>query len=204
MSLKLRLASIWLPKSTLIHELERISKLTITALDSTLQAYGPEDLEIIRRNEKPMQGNLNEMRTFMCLAHNSRVAALVKALGKEKAIKVSRQIMFNVGRQLGQEVRTRLKVGSSVNDLLRAAKVLYKILGIRFEFNKKGDDKGVLCVDRCFLADHYSEDACLVLSAVDEGVVRGLNPQIRMEFKERLTTGRPACIAQLYFSFTGR
>jgi hypothetical protein len=36
-----------------------------------------------------------------------------------------------------------------------------------------------------------------VLSGADEGVVSGLNSQVEMIFKEKITEGAPACIAAI-------
>jgi hypothetical protein len=87
-----------------------------------------------------------------------------------------------------------LGVGSSFHDLETAAKILYKILGINFKIeNKEGNV--IMVVNRCALSKYYSPEACMVLSAADEGVVRGLNENMNMQFKERITEGASECIA---------
>jgi hypothetical protein len=181
----------------LLRELDRITELTIVALDSLLEKHAPWSLAKVLNYKKPMTGDLKKRRTAMANAHNIRVAALVDALGKDDAVRLGRQVLFQVGLNLGKETRCRLGVGDSVEDLLRAARVLYRILGIKFEVQWKNKTHAQLIVHRCALADDYTATACLVLSATDEGVVQGLNPRIAMMFKERITAGAPKCIACL-------
>lgn len=197
MSLRLRVASRWLPKSILLRALECVDELTTGALDALLEEYAPASLKEVQGGKAPMAGGLDERRAIMANAHNLRVAALVDALGREEAVRLGRCLLFQVGMRLGQEARLRLGVGDSVGDILRAARVLYRVLGIDFEVQWEGKNRALLVVNRCALAAHYSEVACLVLSAADEGVIQGLNPRVSMAFQERITAGAPKCMARL-------
>jgi hypothetical protein len=196
MGLRLRLASLWLPGPLLVRELERIAERTTAALDSLLEDHAPESLREIRRvEETPATGSLEQRRAAMAVAQNARVEALVGAIGREEAIRLGRSSLHEVGVGLGREVRRRLGVGDDPMDLVRAARLLYRVLGIGFRVEWQGGDKAVLLVDRCALAESYSDEACLVLSAVDEGVVRGLSPRLGMSFEERIAAGAPRCVA---------
>ena len=196
MSLKSRLAARWIPESMLIRELDRVAELTTGALDHLLQQYAPGALKKLQKNNKPPAGDLQTRRSVMANAHNARVRALIDAIGAEETQRIARQSLFKVGIQLGTEARKRLDVGSDLNDLVKAAKVLYKVLGIEFVIERR-DEKTVIVIHRCALAEHYTPDACMILSAADEGVVKGLNPKISMAFEERITAGAPKCIARL-------
>lgn len=198
MSLKLRIASLWTPKSMLIQELDRVSDETTGALDRLLRQYAPNKLDELKRKDIPMNGKLEERRAAMASAHNSRVQALVDQLGLDKAIKIGRKSLYKVGLKLGFEARKRLGVSDDEEDLFRAARILYKVLGISFRVNQR-NARTILCIDRCALSNYYSKDACHVLSAADEGVVKGLNSNVDMVFKERITAGAPECIADLKF-----
>jgi hypothetical protein len=102
--------------------------------------------------------------------------------------------MYDVGYHLGQDARRRLGVGDDFKDLQIAAKILYKVLGIEFKIeNKEGNI--IMIVNRCALSKYYTREACVVLSAADEGVVHGLNENMNMEFKERITDGASECMA---------
>ncbi len=210
MTVKLRLLSIWTPRRILIRELDRVAALTTGALDGLLRERAPGR----RVADIPLGGSLEERRAAMAANQRARVAALVEALGAEEAVRAGREALFPVGERLGREARGRLGVGDGFGDLVRAAKVLYRVLGINFDIAREGPGAGTesepesepgatLLVDRCALSEHYTREACLILSAADEGVVRGLNPAMGMEFRERITEGAPKCVAQLRLSGGG-
>jgi hypothetical protein len=131
----------------------------------------------------------------MAAAHNARVNALVEALGRERAVREGREALFPVGVMLGKEAKKRLGVGDGPDDLERAARILYRALGIEFTLEKRPDGAMMMRVHRCALAGHYTPEACEVLSAADEGVVSGLNPKLAMRFVQRMTGGSAVCIA---------
>ena len=196
MNLKLRLAGWRMSESMLIKELGKVANLTTEGLDELLQTHAPNALRTIRKKDVPLKGDLQERRSIMASRHNIRVQALIKELGENEAIRLGRVKMFEVGKQLGHDARKRLGVGDELQDLISAAKVLYKVLGISFNVEEK-EGRKFLRIGRCALADHYTAEACHVLSAADEGVVRGLNPQVGMTFKKRITEGESECIAYL-------
>jgi hypothetical protein len=196
MNLKLRIASYWMPKSTLIKELDRVAQVTILGLDNILEKYDPEVLEIIKRKKKFLEGDIHQRRIMMAEEHNIRVKALINILGYEKGIKLGREAMFKAGLELGREAKKRLGVDESFKDLILAAKILYNVLGINFTI-KKNNKTIKMLINHCSLADYYTPETCRVLSAADEGVVHGLNESINMVFKERITEGAPECIAHI-------
>jgi len=195
-SLKLLLASRWLPSSLLKNELDRVSAQTTEALCSLLDEKAPAELEEVSRRIKPLSGSIEERRAAMATNHSTLVEALSKVIGYDRAVDAGRESLFRVGVRLGEESRIRLGVGESIGDLLLAARVLYRVLGISFDAHWSGDGLQVV-VDRCALSGHYSELACIVMSAVDEGAVRGLNPLISMRFERRITSGFPTCVARV-------
>lgn len=194
MNLKLRMASFWMPSLLLIREIDRVAEVTIKCLDQLLGEFAPEKLRTIQKDELIMKGNIEERRKIMATAHNVRVKALIDTLGCDDAVKIGRKALFKAGLQLGQEARERLNVGESLQDLIRAARILYRVLGIEFRIKKSGDDM-LMVVEKCSLATYYSPETCKILSATDEGVVQGLNPNIHMIFKKRMTEGPSECLA---------
>lgn len=196
MSLKLRIASLWLPKSLLRQELDRVAEVTIDGLDKLLEKHAPEALNAINEDKMTMEGGLEERRSTMAAAHNIRVNALITSLGYDKAIKIGRKSMFRAGQKMGREAKKQLNVGDSIQDLILAARILYKVLGIEFRVEKQ-KDKTFLLVHRCALAENYSPETCMVLSAADEGVVHGLNQQVNLIFEEKITENAPECIARI-------
>lgn len=196
MSIKLDLLSIWTPKSILIQELDRVAELTTECLDELLKEYSPKSLKTLENIVK--EGDLDERRSLMAENHNVRVNALIEALGYEKAMKVGRDAMFKAGYSLGLEAHKRLGVSENLQDTIKAAQIMYKVLGIEFKVEKLGKNM-VLKVEKCSLAAHYSPETCRLTSAADEGVVHGLNENIDMLFKKRITEGAEECKACLKF-----
>jgi hypothetical protein len=197
MSARLRLASLWMPQSMMTRQIDRIEAATNAALDELLDEHAP--------NTSPNGGDANgtgrgldERRAAMARGHETRVRSLIAALGREDAIRLGQEALFKTGVSLGQEARERLRVGDSGDDLLRAARVLYRILGIEFTVTsgKNGEN---MEVSRCALSKHYSRETCLLLSAVDEGVVKGLNPRAGLRFEKRITDGSPRCVAVITY-----
>ena len=194
MSLRLRIASLWIPNFILKKELDNVAINTIEGLNDVLKQHAPEKMKKIAKKDEILKGSLEERRIVMAKAHNIRVKSLIEVLGYENAVKVARKSMFDVGYQLGQEARLKLGVGNDFKDLELAARLLYKILGIDFKIENKGGNI-IMVVNRCALSKYYSPETCMVLSAADEGVVRGLNEKMNMQFKERITEGASECIA---------
>jgi hypothetical protein len=197
MNVRLAAASLWLPPWTVRRELERVAAATTSVLDRLLAARSPDALETIRRDEPPQRDSLRGRRNALAAAHTVRVARVVEALGREEGIGEARRALFDAGVTLGKEARRRLGVGQSRRELLCAARILYRVLGIRFRAEWRTRDEATVRIDRCALARGYSPEACLALSATDAGVVAGLWPGARLEFDERITEGKEACIARL-------
>ncbi len=189
MSVRLKLASIWLPDFILKRELDNVSRKTIKCLDDLLKEHASLKMETVTLN-----GKIGQRRSSMAAAHNERVKILIQELGYQKAVKLGRSSMFEVGCKLGKEARRKLGVGNNFKDLETAAGILYKILGIKFKIENR-DGNVVMIVNKCSLSKYYSLESCMILSAADEGVVYGLNENIGMRFKERITEGAPECIA---------
>ncbi|MGB9936640.1 MAG: L-2-amino-thiazoline-4-carboxylic acid hydrolase [Methanobacterium sp.] len=194
MGIKLKIVSLWIPDYFLKKDLDIVARNTIEGLNSVLRKYTPWRLDEVIEQDEDLQGGIEKRRSIMADAHNRRIRILIEELGHEEAIKVGRNSMFEVGIQLGQVARQRLGVNNSFNDLQLAAKIMYKVLGINFKIENI-DGKNIMVVDRCALSKYYTPEACVVLSAADEGVVRGLNQNMEMEFKDRITDGASKCTA---------
>ena len=196
MNLKLHLATIWLPSFFVKKELDRVAEVTVGCLDTLLKKYDSDVLKTISQKKLVLDGNVAERRRLMATAHELRVKALIDALGYEEAMNIGRNSLFKAGLKLGREARKQLGVGSSLQELVMAARVLYKILGIEFEI-KQGAEV-LMIVNKCCLSKYYSPETCMLLSAADEGVVQGLNEKINMKFTQRMTEGPSECLACIY------
>jgi len=194
MSIRLKIASLWLPNFILKRELDNVAKKTTGGLDIMLKQQVPQKILEIKNKDKVLEGSLEERRIIMAKAHNNRVKSLIEELGYDNAIEIGRKAMFKAGHELGMEAKKKLGVGKSFNDVQSAAKIMYKILGIEFKIENK-DGNIIMVVNRCALSKYYTPESCIVLSAADEGVVRGLNENLDMKFKERITEGSSECRA---------
>ena len=193
MNIKIKLLSIWTPQFLLIRELNRVAEVTTECLDEVLKEYSPESLNQLK--DLVMEGNLDDRRALMGEHHNIQLNALIESLGYENAMEVGRNALFRAGYMLGLETRKRLGLkGKNIQDTVEAAEIMYRVLGIEFEVENLGKNM-VLKVKRCALADHYSSETCRMMSAADEGVVHGLNENMNMSFKKRITEGAKECEA---------
>ena len=190
MSIRLKIASLWLPDFILKRELDNVARKTTEGLNAALKQYAHKIVE----KDEVLKGKMDERRSIMAKAHNKRVKILIQELGYEKAVKIGRNAMFEVGCKLGQEARRKLGIGNDFKDLELAAGILYKILGIEFKI-ENNDGNMIMIINRCDLSKYYSPEACIILSAADEGVVHGLNENMGMQFKERITGGASECKA---------
>jgi hypothetical protein len=186
------------PKFVIRRELQNIASQTESALKELL----PKDASIeVDANLKQLaETGIEEQRSAMAENQVKLVAALQAAFGREEAVKLGREASFLVGKNLGKQTRRRLGVGDSSKDLIKAAKILYRVLGIEFHLEWLDNSNVHAVIDRCALAEHYSELACEVLSATDEGVVKGLQSDASMKFEKYMTSGCKTCMADIHFS----
>ena len=128
------------------------------------------------------------------------VESLVAAIGREETIRLGREALFLVGQDIGKQTRLKLGLKDNQKDLTRAAKILYRVLGIDFHLQWRDSSNATAIIDRCFLAENYSKLTCEVLSATDEGVIKGLQPNATMKFKKYMTNGCKNCRADIHFN----
>jgi hypothetical protein len=93
---------------------------------------------------------------------------------------------------LGESLRRRLGV-RTLEEALRAARIAYRMIGIEL----RADPRGGVVVERCAFASWYSPQVCHLLSSLDAGLIAGLTEGGRLTFSERITEGRPRCLARI-------
>ena len=197
MGLRLRLLALWTPSWIVRQELEKIQNVTVAALTELLHEHLPNNDPKTEDVDARDFENVGELRQTMAKRQAALVDALADAMGRDTAVKVGREALFAVGERLGSENRSRLGVGLGRGDLVRAAKIMYRVLGIDFNIAWQGPGEATVTVDRCALSENYSSLTCMVLSATDEGVVHGLNPDITMKFEKHITDGCKNCTAKI-------
>jgi predicted ArsR family transcriptional regulator len=198
MGIKLRFLNLWTPNFVIGRVLDQIDTQTKAAFASLPVSLPLKNLLAVS-DAAATSGSVEQKRAAMAKHHVKLANALVEALGRDAALDMGRAALFEAGKRLGAQARTMLGVGDSPADLIRAAKVLYRVLGIDFTVEWTGKESATLVVHHCALAEEYAELTCQVLSATDEGVMQGLNLNARMQFREHLTGGCPACKADILF-----
>ncbi len=208
MGLKLRILSIWTPAWFQRKGLDELAHQTTSSLEKLLDNQLDNDSKsdtLLPKEYTVLKGDLDERRKIMAITHNKLVETLINIMGREDAIKKGREIMFNEGLSLGAKFKRILGVGNSPDDLFTAARILYNVLGIKFTIKKVEEGKNekiIMVVSHCTLAEYYTPDTCRVLSAADEGVVQGLNPHIKIQFTKRITEGCFECLAPIKIEAT--
>ncbi len=196
MGLRLLVLNWTTPKFLIRKELENIANQTNTALNALILKYDAETVGT-ENQEQPRPKSIGEQRKVMAQTQAKLVETLANAMGHDAAVKAGRETLFSVGQNLGKQARSSLGVGDNPKDLTRAARILYRILGIEFHLEWQDQSSATLIIDRCALAEHYSKTTCEVLSATDEGVINGLQPKLAMKFKEYMTSGCKNCRANI-------
>lgn len=92
--------------------------------------------------------------------------------------------------RIGSEMRELLRI-TTMSDVMAAASVLYRGLGINF----RGTSDGDVVVASCFFSDFYTSDICRVIAALDDGFMSGLADGGRLIFSQRITEGSDHCRA---------
>jgi hypothetical protein len=196
MGVRLLILSYWTPKFVIRKELAKVSRQTTIALQSLIKKYSTTPPV---HTENGVPKSIEQQRANMAQTHAILVEELEALVGHEKAVALGRDALFAVGEELGRQTRVRLGVSNNPKDLAKAAKILYRVLGIEFRLEWLDNSKAKATIDRCALAEKYSKLTCEVLSAADEGVIKGLQPNVRMKFKEYMTNGCAQCTADLNF-----
>jgi hypothetical protein len=188
---------MWTPNYLIQRELRNLNDKTIDALTTLLAAYAPQQYHVGTKQQTVK--SVREQRASMAQTHAKLVEALEAAVGHDKAVALGRKALFNVGLALGKQARSKLGVGDSQSDLIKASRILYRVLGISFYIEWIDETNAVAVIDHCALSEQYSKLTCEVLSATDEGVISGLQPNVKMRFTQYITDGCQNCRANLNF-----
>ena len=197
MGLRLLVLGWWTPNYIIRRELKNISSQSTTALKALIAEHASGKVDDTQKLQHPK--SIQEQRAIMAQIQAKLVEALEAEIGRDEAVKLGREALFSVGQNLGKQTRSRLGVGDNPKDLIKAAKILYRVLGIEFHLERLDRSNAKAIIDRCALAKQYSKLTCEVLSATDEGVINGLQPNVTMQFKEYMTSGCDNCRADIHF-----
>ncbi|MCX6560905.1 MAG: hypothetical protein NTZ26_10395 [Candidatus Aminicenantes bacterium] len=177
MSLRLRLAALWLPRVVRERFFLELAERTARAFESSAPNLSglsgePARLAFARFTQEKAAG----------LQADPPARARAEARLREESV--------SFGRRLGSVLGVRTRA-----DVLRAARLLYRSIRIDFAASASGGIR----MTACSFAETYSPATCRTIAALDEGLLVGLAGGGRLAFTSRLTEGAEACRAQFDF-----
>lgn len=179
MSLRLRIAEIWLPGPLRRGYFRELVERTARAFD----APSPDLSGLAAEEARGLFARFTREQACRLRPDEEALARTEARLREEAAL---------FGRRLGAALGVR-----SRGEVLRAARLLYRSIRIDFQ----GDEHGRIHIPACSFADVYSPATCRTIAALDEGLLVGLAGGGTLSFSARLTEGAPACRA--HFDFPG-
>lgn len=174
MNLRLALASVYLPTTVKRRKLAEL-------LQRTAGAFGDAAPDVAGLSFE------DGLRTFAALTTRWAEEAARADPGAADRLR-------DTAREFGKGVRHALRIASAA-DAMRAARLLYQLLGIQLEARVDG----TLVIRRCYFADWYAPRVCALMSALDEGVLAGLAGGGHLTFHTRITEGCDRCTATFDF-----
>lgn len=175
MNLLLRLAAGPLPACIRKRELVRLAGLTAAA-------FG--------RAVPPLAG-LSASAALAAYARFTGTAA-EDALKEDEEGQALQERLFAGAQRYGALWRRRFRL-TTREEAMRAARVLYRAIGIEF----RGDAEGAIEISRCFFSCYYTPEVCRLISALDAGVLSGLSGGGKLVFVRRITEGADCCQARM-------
>lgn len=182
MSLRLRLAELWLPSPVRRKYFRELMERTARAFE-----VPPPDLAGLASEEA---------RSRFALFSQACAAGLqadeAARVGAEQRLRTE---AIALGRRLGAVLGVRTR-----SEVVRAARLLYRSIRIDFEATVAGEVR----MAACSFADVYSPATCRMIAALDEGLLIGLAGGGTLSFSARLTEGAAVCRARFDFPETLR
>jgi hypothetical protein len=116
----------------------------------------------------------------------------LRALNDGDDISDLRKRLFRISYKYGKKIRENLNV-TSQKEVNRVSKYLYKNIYSDFY----GNENGGFSITKCYFSQFYTPDVCKVTSAVDAGLLSGLQGGGYLVFSDRITEGKSSCKACL-------
>lgn len=175
MSLRLRALELHVPGWLARSAVRRLFEVTVAAFGrDRVVPHGVDRSELLER-----YGRFSAAAADAALAGGTDLPALADRL-------------WGSAEALGRSLRRRLGVRSH-EEALRAARIVYRTIGI----DLRADERGGVVVEHCAFAQWYSPPVCRLMSSLDAGLIAGLTDGGRLAFSERITEGRPRCLARI-------
>lgn len=105
-----------------------------------------------------------------------------------RSLEEVKQRLYQNSCIFGQNLRKSLHI-ITWEEAVRALKIIYKLIGIDFHYDKQGE----IIIKQCFFSKYYSGEVCRLISSLDEGLAAGLSGGGKLCFKQRITEGDSCC-----------
>ncbi|HUI29669.1 MAG TPA: hypothetical protein VLX91_05595 [Candidatus Acidoferrales bacterium] len=177
MNFRLYLMKLFLPVNLKKEKLHELFGVTAAAFQTT-----PPVVEGLRFNDL-----LQEYATF------TRAAAMQQII-KGEDVSLVMQRLYDGAYRIGEELREEMRIRSR-KDAMKAARLLYRAMGIDFHCSGSGE----VGIARCYFSTFYPPEVCWIISSLDEGIIAGLTDGGRLWFVSRITEGNNSCVGQIEF-----
>ncbi len=129
-----------------------------------------------------------------CLAMYAQFTrtAVGQSVHRGDTVQTIQDRLFRSAFLLGEKYKRRFHL-KTMNEVLEAGRVLYRILGIDFE----STGPGIITIRSCFFSKYYSASTCRIISSLDAGMMAGLSGGATLTFSRRITEGNDCCSARL-------
>jgi hypothetical protein len=122
-------------------------------------------------------------------AHFTKAAA-ERVIGRGEDTEAVKARLYQNACDFGRRVGRGFRL-NSMTQVMKAARLLYHLIGIGF----RGNAAGEIIIDKCYFSSFYSPQVCGLISSLDEGLLAGLAGEGRLSFVRRITEGADYCRA---------
>jgi hypothetical protein len=178
MNLLIWASKIYIPTSIKNAKLKELARITAEAFGSAAP-------------ELRASSYVANLREYALFTQN----AAEKATAEKQNIEAIKIRLYDEAYQIGLEIRAALKP-KSPNDISSLISLIYQILHINFKVNIRGET----IINKCFFSEYYSRETCLLISALDKGMVAGISNGWQLDFAQRITEGFDCCRGSLKIS----
>ena len=116
----------------------------------------------------------------------------LQALNEGEDVSELRKRLFRNSYEYGKKIRNNLNI-TSQKEVNRVSKYLYKNIYSDFY----GNEHGGISITNCYFSKYYTPNICKVTSALDAGLISGLQGGGYLVFSDRITEGASSCKACL-------
>lgn len=116
----------------------------------------------------------------------------LQALESGEDVSVLRKRLFRNSYEYGKKIRNIFNI-TSQKEVNRVSKYLYKNIYTDFH----GNEHGGISITKCFFSEYYTPEVCKITSALDAGIISGLQGGGYLMFSDRITEGKSSCKACL-------